>query len=94
VTVPAGETVILTQTGGKSPCGVGNYNFNTSDTNTSSTKCTKDDGAIPVFHVNVNGQALTYRDTGQILNTGGMDPGDPSCGSHDETEAWAPITGP
>lgn len=66
-------------------------NFDTSDTNTTSDKC-ENDGKIPVFHVTVDGHALAYRDTDQILNTGGKDPGAKACGSHNETHAWAPTS--
>jgi hypothetical protein len=88
--------LILTQTGGKPPCHTtgGAYNFDASETNKSSTECTTNDGKIPVFHVTVDGQALTYRDTSQILNTGGKNPGAKVCGAHNETHSWATISGP
>jgi hypothetical protein len=95
-TVPGGKKLILTQTGGKPPCHTtgGAYNFDASETNKSSTECTTNDGKIPVFHVTVDGQALTYRDTSQILNTGGKNPGAKVCGAHNETHSWATISGP
>jgi hypothetical protein len=95
VKVPGGHQLILTQTGGMPPCRTNgsksSLNFDTSETNKSSTKCTKNDGKIPVVHVTVGGQALTYRDTKQVLNTGGKDPGALRCGSHSETHNWSSI---
>lgn len=94
VTVPKGMVLILTETGGKAPCHTTDSkdNFDTSETHFNrSTKCTKDDGKIPIFYVTVDHLALTYRDTHQILNLGGKDPGDKSCGSKDEMHPWGPI---
>ena len=92
--VPGHQSLILTQTGGTSPCpGIPErYNFDTSDTNTSPTMCTTSDGLIPVFHVTVDGKPLAYRDNDQILNVGGKDPGAAACGDHSEAHAWAPIS--
>lgn len=95
-TVPPGKDLILTETGGTppGPCHTTDSkdNFDTSETHyAKATKCTKNDGKIPVFRVRVGRRALTYRDTGQILNTGGLDPGDKACGSQSETHQWVPI---
>jgi hypothetical protein len=98
VRVGAGKKLILTETGGtpgKAPCHTTDSrdNFDTSETHFNpNTKCTKNDGKIPVFHVTVNRMALTYRDTGQILNTGGKDPGAKGCGFLNEMHRWGPMT--
>ena len=34
---------------------------------------------------------MTYRDTKQVLNTGGVDRGAPKCGGRSEAHDWAPI---
>jgi len=93
VTLPGGKKLILTQTGGKPPCHTttSSDNFYTSETHKNSAKCTKNDRKIAVFHVTVDGRALSYSDTGQVLNTGGKDPGDRRCGFHSEVRAWARI---
>jgi Prenyltransferase and squalene oxidase repeat len=92
VKLPGGHQLILTQTGGKAPCHTNGpssrLNFDTSQT---SHSCTKNDGLIPVVHLSVSGAALTYRDTKQILNTGGKDPGAPKCGGHNEGHDWGSL---
>lgn len=92
-TVPAGDTLILTQTGGTPPCGnnavVGQYNFDTSEYPTQT--CTQD-GVIPQVSITINGTTTTYEDTNQVLNTGGYDKGDGSCPTYtNETEDWTPL---
>ena len=86
VSVPAGEQLILAQTGG-TRCGKnrGIYNFDTSET---SKSCTTNDGEIPLVDMRVNGEAFTFSDNSQVLNTGGVDPGGIRCGAHNETENW------
>jgi len=67
--IPPGGRVVLTQT---SNCTTDNVaicsNFNTSASTTGSTP-TKN---IPVIHLTLNGVAQSFSDTGQILNTGGV----------------------
>lgn len=63
--VPVGDSLILTQTSSN-----GTYNFDTSDTQSACTPS----GQIPTVTVSVNGQpATTFHDTGQVLDTGGVD---------------------
>ncbi len=64
ICIPARGTAILTQTAF--------FNFDTSDIPTIS--CTPD-GFIPVVHVTVgaNNNIKSFKDTGQVLNTGGVD---------------------
>lgn len=86
VTVPVGEQLILAQTEGPRPCtDRGKYNFDTSET---SKSCTTNDGEIPLVNMTVNGDAFTFSDNHQVLNTGGVDPGGISCGARNETENW------
>ncbi len=92
VTIPVGGTLILTQTGGVDPCGVEpfGYNFDGSDTNESS--CVNS-GIIPVITLTINGTTSTINDTGQILNTGGIEP--VTCsGATSEMRNWVQIAFP
>ena len=83
ITIPAGGSIVLTQTGGANPCAgiggnvVGPYNFDLSESipNGGDPTCTINDGLIPVVSLTINGTPITINDTGQILNTGGVDPG-------------------
>jgi hypothetical protein len=77
ISIPAGGTLVLTQTGlSDDPCGqeIGDgYNFDTSESS-GNDNCTPN-GAIPVVSLTIGGQPVTVTDSGQILNTGGIDPG-------------------
>lgn len=94
VVVAPGHSLILTQTGGPSPCPndgvVGDYNFDTSESNHSLTPCTND-GEIPTIHLTTSAGDFTFHDVSQILNTGGEDPGNALCGSRNEShDTWEP----
>jgi hypothetical protein len=87
ISVPSGSSLVLTMTNGANPCppNPDNINFFDSNFNTSESffrltgqslppfNCTPD-GAVPVVMLTLNGRPVTIRDTGQILNTGGIDP--------------------
>lgn len=60
--VPAGQSLTVAQTG--------DYNFDVSDQEPST--CVNS-GDIPVVHVTVNGFTQDFHDTGQVLDTGGVD---------------------
>ena len=85
-TIQPGMTLILTQTGGKSPCGklAGSYNFDTSESNLG--KSCSNDNLIPIITLSINGTPVTVTDAGQILNTGGSDKG--ACSGPNEAEDW------
>ena len=93
-TVPPGGDLILTQTGAPAPCpGTGGQqaqNFDTSELNHApgTAKCTDNNGLHPVFEATVDSVPFEWTDEHQILNTGGVDPGAPVCGAHNETEQW------
>jgi len=83
ISLAPGSSLVLTQTGGPKPCNtneVGPYNFDTSE---ASFSCTVNNGLIPAIKLTINGQQTTINDTGQILNTGGVDPGE--CGLREYT---------
>jgi PKD repeat protein len=88
-TIPAGQTLILAQTGFE--------NFDGSDTNPAGcygcnpTYCvSKVTTTVPVVHVAIGGTTTDYTDPGQILNTHGVDQaGCPYTGTrNDESHAW------
>ena len=95
-----GANLIVTQLGtgegagctGPTPTG-----FDTSDIgpggSTGVGNCTNN-GLVPVVDVTVDNQTTSYRDTGQVLNSAGVDPG--SCpGLANESSQWTRIgTGP
>jgi hypothetical protein len=49
--------------------------------------CTPD-GLVPTVDVTINGQTTTYNDSGQVLNTGGLDA---ACGGNNESIQWTAI---
>jgi regulation of enolase protein 1 (concanavalin A-like superfamily) len=61
-----GQSLILTQTAGR--------DFDTSDQPIISNPADRTNN-LPVVHVTMNGQLVAYVDEGQVLNTGGFDPG-------------------
>jgi len=77
--LPPGQILILTGTAGD--------NFDTSDTPITCSPT----GFVPEIHVTVGGVVTTFKDTGQILNTGGIDPA--QCGLGNESHAWTRIGG-
>jgi hypothetical protein len=90
--IPAGGTLIVTQTALE--------NFDGSDTNEagcfgcSASLCSqKVSRTVPVVHVRINGVTTDYFDTGQILNTHGVDAaGCPATGTrNDESHPWTEI---
>ena len=91
-TIPVGGQLILAQTAFE--------NFDGSDTNPAGcfgcdpAEClTRIQSTVPVVHVTIGGITTDYFDTGQILNTHGVDaagcPGTP--GRLDESESWTRI---
>jgi len=95
MSIPAGGSLVLTQTGGPNPCAgegnvVGNYNFDTSESAPAGGICGVNDGLIPVVSLTINGTAMTINDVGQILNTGGQDLGD--CGLKNEFHPFVQVS--
>jgi hypothetical protein len=81
-TVPPGGTLILTQTSSN-----GSYNFDGSDTQSGCTNS----GQIPLVHVAVNGVTTDLHDSGQVLDTGGIDKSMCPSGTN-EGHDWAQLT--
>jgi len=82
IIVPGKSRLILTQTDF--------YNFDTSDV--VAGPCDSPSNVIPVVHVTVGRHMRTksFRDVGQVLITGGIDPA--VCTGADEGHAWQRIT--
>jgi hypothetical protein len=100
VTIQPGQKLVLTQTG-KHKCTESSSdeqsNFDTSESFLKSTQHTEflktgkcsNDGFIPAITLTINGQTTTLNDSGQILNTGGVDPAD--CTKTTEFREWTQI---
>jgi hypothetical protein len=96
LTVKAHSLLVLTETGRQN-----SENFDLSDFppnayNGGRPAPCKNDGAIPKVKVTIHGSTTTYRDTGQILNTGGADAGHCKNGQFvsqrlDESHPWVQI---
>jgi regulation of enolase protein 1 (concanavalin A-like superfamily) len=65
-TLPPGQSLIAAQTAGR--------DFDTSDTPVLNDPSQRN-SFTPLIHITVDGQALVYIDSAQVLNTGGFDPG-------------------
>lgn len=90
VTLAPGASLITTQraSGVASGCtGPDPATFDSSDIPATGT-CTND-GIQPTVDVTVDGSTSSYTDSGQVLNTGGVDPG--ACSNSDESTQWVPI---
>ena len=89
----AGEQLIVTQTTTElaADCAGTGGGFDTSDIgpNGGGTNCTPD-GLIPEVDTTIDGVANAYPDSGQVLNTGGVDRA--ACaGGPNESEQWSSI---
>lgn len=95
ITLSPGQSLVLTQTGGPDPCTSGTpvnpdqFNFDTSESYPSPISCTVSDGLIPAVSLTLDGTPVTINDAGQILNTGGVDPG--NCGD-DEYHSFVQVS--
>ncbi|HEU5354962.1 MAG TPA: choice-of-anchor P family protein [Actinocrinis sp.] len=88
-----GEQFIVTQTStvAAATCGGTSGAFDTSDVgvNGAGTTCTPD-GVIPEVDTTIDGVASAFQDTGQVLNTGGVDRA--ACaGGPNESEQWSSV---
>lgn len=97
IVVPFGGELIVTQTadGDDSGCTT-NGHFDTSDVGPGGVSWTgmcTNSNIIPQIDVTVNGVATTYADTGQVLNTRGIDAGLCPRGTNESTQ-WTPIGSP
>jgi RHS repeat-associated protein len=96
VSLPANQQMILAQTasGADNGCSASRGTMDSSDIGTNgapwSGNCNQS-GMIPEIDVTAGGVTTSYQDTGQVLNTGGVDSA--SCGASNESEAWTLIGG-
>lgn len=79
ISLPPGQILILSGTNGD--------NFDTSDTPITCNPT----GFIPEIHITRGGVVTTFRDSTQILNTGGIDQA--VCGGGNESHAWTRVGG-
>ena len=90
VALAPGASLITTQrvSGVASGCtGPDPLTFDSSDI--PSTGVCANDGILPTVDVTVDGTTSSYTDSGQVLNTGGVDPG--NCTTSDESTEWVGI---
>ena len=91
-TLAPGADLIVTElpTGTRVGC-PGPVHMDTSDVGPNgqdwSLVCTPD-GLVPTVDVTINGQTTVYPDSGQVLNTGGIDG---ACGGNNESTQWTAI---
>jgi hypothetical protein len=101
VNVPAGNSLILTQTGTTPRCTTSSIaeqdNFDTSESFLTTpqyqqflqTGHCSNDGLVPKVMLTINSQAMTVNDTGQVLNRGGIDPD--ICTGINEAQDWVQV---
>src|SRR6266446_8031018 len=93
IAVPFGGTLIVTQTAdGEIGC-TGNRHFDTSDIGPGGVDwdgVCRPSNIIPQIDVTVNGVTTTYADTGQVLNTGGIDASSCPKGTNESIQ-WTTI---
>jgi len=90
VTLAPGASLVTTQraSGNATGCtGPDPSTFDSSDI--PSTGNCNNDGIQPTVDVTIDGATSSYSDSGQILNTGGIDPG--ACTTSDESTEWVRI---
>jgi hypothetical protein len=102
VVVPAGGQMVMADTSGAVPAGCPNvasgFQFDTSDIGPNGTNwsfnCAQS-GIIPSVTTTIDGVTTTANDSGQVLNTGGVDkaacPGVPGGGLANESTQWTLI---
>ncbi len=90
VVLLSGESLVTAQRGGGVSAGCTGpdpVSFDSSDIPGVGT-CVND-GILPTVDVSVDGTTTTFVDSGQVLNTGGIDPG--ACTHTDESTQWVKI---
>ncbi|HET9781730.1 MAG TPA: Ig-like domain-containing protein [Candidatus Dormibacteraeota bacterium] len=90
VSLAPGAALITTQRGSGVAAGCTGpdpVTFDSSDIPNAGT-CVAD-GIVPVVDVAVDGVTTSYTDSGQVLNSGGVDPG--ACSNSDESTQWTRI---
>jgi hypothetical protein len=93
MSLPAGKALILAQesTGSDEGCpSTSDGTFDTSDV-INYPECNHD-RTVPIVRITIGTATASYLDTGQVLNTGGIDPG--YCSGSNESEQWVPIGPP
>ena len=92
VSLPKNDELVITENvgGGPGGCTVGTGQMDGSDIGPGGANWAgNQSGIIPSVAVTENNTLTTLNDTGQVLNTGGIDAN--SCGHPNESEQWTPI---
>ena len=96
MTVKAGGTLVLTETGAQNSANFDGSDFSPNSYNGGNTASCVNSGAVPDVRVTVGTTTTSYLDSGQVLNGGGVDSGHCVNGSFvsgriDESHPWAQI---
>ena len=96
VTVQAHGTMVLTETGKQNSTNFDGSDYPPNAYNGGNTASCANSGAIPAVSLTIGGATITYMDSGQVLNGGGVDSG--HClngafvsGRMDESHPWVQI---
>jgi hypothetical protein len=90
VTLAPGASLVTTQRGSGVANGCTGPNPSTFDSSDiPHTGICTNDGIQPTIDVTVDGTTSSYTDSGQVLNSGGVDPG--ACSNSDESTDWVKI---
>ncbi len=96
LTVKAGGTLVLTETGVQNSTNFDGSDYPPNSYNGGNTASCVNSGAIPMVKITIAGVTTTYLDNGQVLNGGGVDSG--HClngqfvsGRMDESHPWVQI---
>jgi hypothetical protein len=90
VSLPPGGSLVLTQRASVEAPGCTGPDPSTFDSSDipSQGNCTND-GILSTIDVTIDGTTSSYTDSGQVLNTGGIDPAD--CSNSDESTQWVKV---
>jgi hypothetical protein len=91
VTLHPGQQLIVAQTTATPVGGCNPATGSVDGSDIGSDSCTVNDGIIPEVDLTIDGVATALQDTGQVLNTKGVDPGFGGCGGSNESIQWSRI---
>jgi hypothetical protein len=89
VSLLPGASLVTTQRGSVGAAGCTGPDPSTFDTSDIPTETCTNDGIQSTIDVTVDGATSSYTDSGQVLNTGGIDPA--ACSNSDESTQWVRV---
>ena len=94
--LPAGERLVLTETGPRNSQNFDGSDFAPNDYDGGYRASCKNSGAVPRVRVRIGRTTRVYRDSEQVLNTGGVDAGHCTHGHYvaarrDESHPWTRV---